>query len=268
MSIKYYHNSKTMFIDYDNLNNCKEEYRKSWMSKQPFKFLVIDNFLLPDKAEELYQAYPKIEEAVWENTTYINQKNKFVKTKFDDAPVLERIFEELNSESFRELLGEITNVDGILGDEELFGAGLHQSIKGAFLDVHVDFNIHPKTGYHRRMNLLIYMNKDWQESYNGYLELWDMSKKKRIEYISPKFNRAVIFETNEVSFHGHPKPLNTPIGISRKSISVYYYTPSRPAAEVVNEHNTIYANTQGMKGVIKNFKSGLKASIERIFNKS
>ncbi|MEO1050650.1 MAG: 2OG-Fe(II) oxygenase [Bacteroidota bacterium] len=256
-----------MLINYKKLQDQKEELNQKWNNQKPFRYLVIDDFLLEEKAEALHDAYPKVEDAAWENTTYINQKNKFVKTNFEDAPVLAEIFDELNGQSFRDILSGITSIDGILADENLFGAGLHQSINGAFLDVHVDFNIHPETNYHRRMNLLIYMNKDWKESYNGYLELWDMSEKKQIENVSPKFNRAVIFETNEISYHGHPKKLNTPKGVTRKSISVYYYTETRPKNEIADSHNTIYANTQGMSGTIKNIKSGVKASIERLLGK-
>jgi Rps23 Pro-64 3,4-dihydroxylase Tpa1-like proline 4-hydroxylase len=253
-----------MFINYNKIRQSVNSLKQIWHDKLPFRYIIIDDFLIAEKAEELFRAYPRIEETAWDHTTYVNQKNKFVKTNFDDAPILQEVFKELRTDSFRELLSQITEIDQLHADEDLFGAGLHQSIKGAFLDVHVDFNIHPKTGFHRRMNLLIYMNKNWEKSYNGYLELWDMEDKKQIEYIEPKFNRAVIFETNEVSFHGHPKPLHTPKGMSRKSISVYYYTKNRPEHEITEDHNTIYVNTQGWKGVIKNLNSALKATLERL----
>jgi hypothetical protein len=84
---------------------------------------------------------------------------------------------------------------------------------------------------------------------------------------APTFNRCVIFETNEISFHGHPKPLKTPEGVTRKSIVAYYYTKTRPADEIANEHNTIYVNTEGILGHIKRFKSGVKAFLERINKK-
>ena len=253
-----------MYIDFKRLEEEINELNVSWNSKKPFKYIVIDDFLNCNEAEKILEAYPAIDESMWNNTTYINQKNKFVKTEFSNIPIINAVFDEFKSKRLMGILERITEVHHILPDDELFGAGLHQSIKGAFLDVHVDFNIHPKTGFHRRMNLLVYLNKDWKTSYNGYLELWDMDKKEQIEYIEPKFNRAVIFETNEVSFHGHPKPLNTPRGISRKSLSVYYYTKTRPENELALEHNTIYANTQGVSGLFKNLKSALRAAGERL----
>jgi len=82
--------------------------------------------------------------------------------------------------------------------------------------------------------------------------------KKITKKITPKFNRLVVFETNEISFHGHPKPLNTPADVSRKSLAIYYYTETRPSTEIADEHNTIYVNTEGAKGSIRRFTSGVK----------
>ena len=117
-----------------------------------------------------------------------------------------------------------------------------------------------------RLNVLIYMNKDWKEAYEGHLELWGLSDKKRtlLAKVAPSFNRCVIFETNEISYHGHPKPLKTPEGINRKSIATSCYTPGRPAGEAVSKHNTLYVNTEGAGGQVKRLQSGIKAFIERI----
>ena len=157
----------------------------------------------------------------------------------------------------------------MIADPELFGGGLHQSIKGAFLNVHIDYNFHPKTKHHRRLNVLIYMNKNWGDEYEGHLELWDINETRQnlLEKISPKFNRCVIFETNDVSFHGHPKPLNIPDGMSRKSLATYYYTKTRPSSEISADHNTIFVNTEGSQGHVKRFKSGIKVFLERINKK-
>ena len=161
----------------------------------------------------------------------------------------------------------ITGIEeSLIADPALSGGGLHQSMNGAFLNVHVDFNIHPKTKLHRRLNILIYMNKDWKDEYEGHLELWEINDehKNLLEKISPKFNRLVLFETNEISFHGHPKPLTIPLDVSRKSLATYYYTKTRPVSEIAGEHNTIYVNTEGVKGSVKRLKSGVRAALERV----
>ncbi|GGK57792.1 2OG-Fe(II) oxygenase [Rufibacter glacialis] len=256
-------------IDFKILEENKDVLYTQWHNPQkPFHYLVYDNFFHIQAAEKILAAYPDVITGNWNGTTYVNQKNKFTMTKFgEDMPLMQQVFAELNGKKFLNFLESVTGVGNLLADEDLFGGGLHQSTNGAFLDVHVDFNIHDKTKYHRRMNAIVYMNKDWKKDYNGYLELWDMQKKKQLEYIEPLFNRLVIFETNEVSFHGHPKPLNTPPHLSRKSMAVYYYTKDRPAHEIAEEHNTIYVNTEGAGGLLKNLKSGLKAAVERTIKK-
>ena len=151
-----------------------------------------------------------------------------------------------------------------MSDPTLQGGGLHQIVSGGFLDVHVDFNRHPRTKLHRRLNLLCYLNKDWKREYEGYLELWDMDRRRCFEMIEPAFNRCVIFETNEISYHGHPKPLRAPQGITRKSLSVYYYTATRDLVDTAEEHNTVYEHTEGIRSYVKTGKSGLAALYERI----
>jgi Rps23 Pro-64 3,4-dihydroxylase Tpa1-like proline 4-hydroxylase len=254
------------YINYSLLENKQEQLRKEWHSAKPFSYIVFEDFFTPEAATVILENYPTIDGQGWDNTTYINQRNKFTMTKFSN-PIIGQTFEELNSAKLLKIIEYITGIDDLVADQKLFGGGLHQSIKGAFLDVHVDFNYHPETKYHRRMNILVYMNKDWKQEYNGFLELWDMEKKKQLAYVAPNFNRCVIFETNEISFHGHPKPLQTPEGISRKSLAAYYYTKERPNAEIAQDHNTIYVNTEGTGGLLKNLQSGAKALIERVKEK-
>lgn len=258
------------FINLEELNRRLPEIKKEYQSKKPFRYVMFENFFPEDIVEQIHKGFPTIETGEWDGTTYIDQKNKFQKTKFESGSVMETVFQELNSKAFLAWLQELTEIeDELLGDDDLFGGGLHQSVNGAFLNVHVDYNIHPKTKFHRRLNVLVYMNKDWKDEYEGHLELWDLTegKKELIGKYAPSFNRCVIFETNEISFHGHPKKLNTPEGLTRKSIATYYYTQSRPAAEMAEEHNTIYVNTEGISGQVKRFNSGVKAFLERINRK-
>lgn len=253
-------------IDYEALEKRSAELKAQWESHRPFRWLMFENFFKPEAAEKILAHYPTIEGGSWDYTTYVNQNNKFTMTKFED-PVMQQVFQEINGQKLLDIVEKITGIEGIEGDDKLFGGGLHQSTNGAFLDVHVDFNYHPETNYHRRMNILVYMNKDWKREYEGYLELWDMAKKEQLGEIAPAFNRCVIFETNEISFHGHPKALNTPEGVSRKSIAAYFYTKDRPEGEIAADHNTIYVNTEGMKGRVKNFRSGVRAFLERVNHK-
>lgn len=254
------------YINFIGLEERLNTIRDDFQSKKPFHYTMFEDFFRPEVSNLIYEGYPSIEDGRWDSTTYVDQKNKFQKVTFEEGSIFKSVFQELNSPDFLKWLSSVTGIHDLLGDDELFGGGLHQSIQGAFLNVHVDYNIHPKTKFHRRLNVLVYMNKNWKEEYEGQLELWDINENEKVllAKISPLFNRCVIFETNEISFHGHPKSLKTPPEVNRKSIATYYYTVSRPADEINSGHNTIYVNTEGLAGQIKRLTSGVKAFLERI----
>jgi hypothetical protein len=133
-------------------------------------------------------------------------------------------FHALNSRPFIEFLENMTGIKGLIPDPYFLGGGFHETRQGGHLDVHADFNLHPKMKIERRINLLIYLNRDWRADYGGSLEIWDAGMKNRVESITPEFNRCVVFSTDATSFHGHPAPVAHPDGISRRSIALYYYT--------------------------------------------
>jgi Rps23 Pro-64 3,4-dihydroxylase Tpa1-like proline 4-hydroxylase len=240
--------------------------RQDFQSKEPFKYLIVDDFLPLEIAEKILSAYPQPEVEGWDSTTYIHQRKKFSKTRDFPEPISE-FFAVVSDKAFLDLISQITGIPNLLHDSELIGGGLHQIIRGGFLDVHVDYNFHPRTKLHRRLNLLLYLNKNWKREYEGCLELWDMDRKQQLANIEPVFNRAVLFETNEVSFHGHPRPLNSPQNVTRKSLAVYYYTKERPANDLAPEHNTIYKQTTGASGYAKTTVSATAAAVERAAQK-
>lgn len=247
----------------ERLRERKAELQRGWSASKPFRYLVVDDFLPPTFAEEILAAYPQPGAGDWDNTTYIHQRNKLTQTSGFAEPIA-RFFALTATPDFRALVSEITGIPKLIDDPELVGGGLHQILCGGFLDVHVDYNFHPKTKLHRRLNLLLYLNKDWRPEFEGYLELWDLESNRQLEHIAPLFNRAVIFETSEVSYHGHPKPVNTPPHITRKSLAIYYYTEEHDAAAVAPEHNTLYKQTTGFQGYVKTLKSATKAAGERL----
>lgn len=249
----------------ESLRGRADDSRREWQSKKPFGYVIIDDFLDKAFAEEILAAYPQPDVEGWDSTTYIHQQKKFTRTSGFPEPI-GRFFSLTASPDFRKLVSLITGVDNIIDDPALVGGGLHQILRGGFLDVHVDYNFHPTTKLHRRLNLLLYLNKDWKPEFEGCLELWDFTDNRRLEHIAPVFNRVVIFETNELSYHGHPQPLNTPQHITRKSLAVYYYTTERDIATTASEHNTIYKQTTGTRGYVKTSIAATKAAVERTTN--
>ena len=212
-------------ISSKNINpNTIDKYFHEFTSNIPFQHLVIDNLLIEESANKILNNNFKLNKH-WINYSFINnyKKSGLVDTKYMDETCNE-LLEELASKEFMNQLSKITGINNILFDPGLDGGGLHQTFNGGSLNVHTDFLAHKfKKKWKRVINLIIFLNKNWHDEYNGQLELWDEKVKNKIKAVSPIFNRCIIFKTDKKSFHGHPIKLNVPQDISRKSLSVYYY---------------------------------------------
>ena len=119
------------------------------------------------------------------------------------------------------------------------GGGYHLIRPGGKLAVHADFN-QSDDGLYRRLNMLVYLNEGWTEEDGGHLELWD--REHSVKRILPIFNRTVVFETSETSFHGHPIPLPGPR--SRRSVAAYYFSKETPG-DFRHPHTTVWLSTSG-----------------------
>ena len=157
---------------------------------------------------------------------YVYNGKKFALTDFESfGHNTKKLISYLNSSDFVNKLEMLTGIKNLISDPSLEGGGIHFSKKDGYLKVHADFESHIiKKTYRRRLNLLIYFNKGWEEHNNGSLELYNSDLSEKITYL-PNFNRAILFKTDSKSWHGHPNklspPENDPI---RKSIALYYYT--------------------------------------------
>ncbi len=210
--------------------------KKSFDTARPYRHLVIDNFLLPQPAEDSYTKFPAYE--------LFNKKyqglNEFKAegSNFQDFdPLFAQLRDEVASKEFCQALSQITGIDDIYSVPDALGAGLHQGGNGSFLDIHIDFNIHVKENIHRRINLLVFFNKDWKDEYLGATELWNADMSICEGKVMPYLNRCLIFETNEISYHGYDK-IKVPEGVTRKSFYTYFYTDLR--ADAVKYHDTVF----------------------------
>jgi Rps23 Pro-64 3,4-dihydroxylase Tpa1-like proline 4-hydroxylase len=156
----------------------------------------------------------------------------------NDLPIISALIDYLNSPVVLKYLEELTGIKNLIGDELLMGGGLHKTTSGGKLAIHKDYNVHPVKKIYRRLNLLIYLNKEWKTEWEGYLQLWDKDMNNLEVNVEPIFNRAVIFTISDNSLHGHPIPINTPEGVSRNSIALYYFTEENPEKD--NEHSVIF----------------------------
>lgn len=219
-----------------------EKFKQEVQQAESFPHFCLDNFLKAAFAEEVYSAFPSYSDAqkVGREFKAVNEKKKVQITDSSlFPPAIKRLNDLLADEQFVAILREVFDMPSLEADPELVGGGIHQTDTGGRLDVHVDFNFVEGHQLHRRLNLLIYFNKDWKERYGGYLDLWDKDVKNRIGYFEPRFNRLCGFETNNISFHG-VTPLNCPKGVVRKSFATYYYTKESPEGWDGRKHSTIF----------------------------
>ncbi|WP_202803353.1 2OG-Fe(II) oxygenase [Pedobacter arcticus] len=155
----------------------------------------------------------------------------------------------------------------MISDPYFFGGGQHEIKKGGLLKVHADFNKHPQLKLDRRINVLVYLNKDWKEEYGGNFELWGKNMEQCVKKILPVFNRMAIFSTTDFSYHGHPDALNCPEDRSRKSLALYYYSNGRPASEInidQEKHNTLFKERKNNSEDLIAFKPSLKEKVKAI----
>jgi Rps23 Pro-64 3,4-dihydroxylase Tpa1-like proline 4-hydroxylase len=181
-----------------------EQNAEKYRTAHPFPHIYFDDFLPEAAAEAALRDYPQPQEVPW--TTFDNPLEK--KLAFDAVeklPASDRdVLYFLNSRPMLDFLEILTGIKGVIPDPYFQGGGLHQIVPGGKLGVHADFNKHPKLNLDRRINVLIYLNKDWKEEYGGHFELWNSEMTQAEQKILPIFNRCAIFNTTSWSFHGPP----------------------------------------------------------------
>ena len=222
---------KQVLFDYDRWSEQLPGLAERYRSNQPFAHVHLENFLDPDTALGLMEDFPEATSNAWIQYKHHNE-NKMGLPKRELFPQrIGRAVDELNSPEFVSWLGELTGIEGLMADETLEGGGLHQSSQGGFLNVHADFTMHHHhKNWRRRINLIVYLNEGWKPEWGGDIELWDRNVTRCVARVAPLLNHALIFNTDESSYHGFPDPLSCPQGASRKSLALYYYTVEGHAA--------------------------------------
>jgi hypothetical protein len=218
----------------------------AFSQRNPFRHVVIENFFTPAYCAQLLDQFPPFERGNARNEAGELANKSTIEKIRGLGPAFAALDDLVQSRDFLELIGRITGIDDLLYDPWYFGGGTHESRNGQDLDVHVDFNRHPLEGWHRRLNLIVYLNHEWEIDWGGALELHSdpRAADDRITSIAPLFNRAVIFETTECSWHAFPR-IDLPADkrdLTRKSIALYFYTKDRPADELAPTHSTIYVD--------------------------
>ncbi len=214
---------ETLFLSTDAAKAAAKPYGADYRVAGPYPHGCIDGFLDPailDRVREDLKLLPEVE-------TSFDRPQERLKFSFqpERLPTYTRnLFYTLNSKPFVMFLEELTGIDGLIPDPYFAGGGIHMVANGGHLDIHADFDHHGKLNLERRLNVLIYLNKDWKEEYGGTFEIWDREMKAKVRGFVPEFNRMVCFSTGSDTWHGNPTPVNHPDGTPRLSLALYYYT--------------------------------------------
>lgn len=234
--------SESLLTDTESAKSIGASYAEEYQSGQPYNHICIDNFLpeqiLEGIREDLKQL-PEAEDSY--NRAQENLKFSYIPERLPDFS--KNLFYALNSRPFILFLEEMTGIKGLIPDPYFMGAGIHKTLNGGHLDIHADFNLHKKMNVERRLNVLIYLNKNWQEDWGGSFEIWDKQMTKKEASFVPLYNRMVCFSTGSDTFHGNPEPVNHPAGEPRQSIALYYYTATWDASR--KSHTTIFKPRPG-----------------------
>jgi hypothetical protein len=220
-------------------------YREAFQAAKPFKHVGIDAFFNEAEAEAALREFPPFDREYARNEFGEYGGKAVVSNIRAISPFYTRLYDYFLSREFLTAMSAITGIDNLHGDPTLYGGGTHENLDGQTLDVHVDYNFQIEGGFHRRANLLLYLNKEWDPAWGGAIELHSNPRRPEIdefEQFNVIFNRAVIFETNEYSWHGF-RTIHLPEdyrNISRKCLSIYLYTRDRPAEEIAGPHGTFY----------------------------
>lgn len=200
---------------------------------EPFPHAVIDGIWNGEILDSILSEWPSRDDAAWITYNGAEEVGKHCMSTPNHWGYFTRelFYSTLLAPEFAGELEQKIGIGPLTPDT--IGGGLHMTTEGGRLQSHVDFNLHPQNpGLRRRINFLIFLNKDWDDDNGGVLYLG----KNREVAVSPQFNRTVIFECSDLSWHGHPDPI---VGDhARKSLACYYYTPAdgteRPHSTVWN----------------------------------
>jgi hypothetical protein len=221
------------------------DIQHAFQEARPFRHVMIDGFLERSVCENLLRDFPSFDRKKAVNELGEIGRKAVFESVASVSPFYRDFYRYINSKPFLDAVSELTGIPDLIADETLFGGGTHENLDGQALDVHIDFNIDERRMLHRRLNLLVYLNPEWEVEWGGSIELHSDPKRPEVNEVAkflPLFNRAVIFETNEYSWHGF-ETVSLPAGkkhLSRKSFSIYLYTKDRPKEEVVAPHGTFY----------------------------
>lgn len=215
------------------------EHAAAYRTADPFPHVVLDDLFDAGLLQQILLEFDAMDRGTWHSSDKALERKWATEDIQHFGPTTRAFINQLNGGLFLNFLERLTGIQGLIADPHLRGGGLHEIRREGALGVHADFNLYPRLNVWRRLNLLLYLNQNWDPAWGGELELWDRTGTRKVKSIAPIFNRVVIFDTSNCSYHGHPHPLLCPPDRARKSIALYYYTAEKPTGEI-DPHTTIF----------------------------
>lgn len=207
-----------------HLQEQAEALSQAYNQAKPYPHVVLDNLFPPEILDRLVADFPKSKERdwlVWDTEHELKTTSKGI----DGLSTFTQMFcLWLNSREVVKTIESIVGIDELVGDPLFHGAGLHEMYRDGWLGMHADYTRHFTLPLMRRINVLIYLNRDWDESWGGELALQNPNDDSSMVSYPPHFNRTIIFPTTSKTFHGVPNLLSCPLNRSRQLLSIYYWT--------------------------------------------
>lgn len=228
------------FLPLERMNELAVSANTEYRNAKPYPHVVFDNFFDPEILDQVLGEFPAPSAIRWQQFDNAHEIKLASAAETSFGPATRLLMYHLNSITFLEFLSKVTGIENLIPDPTFQGGGLHQIVRGGKLGLHADFNNHSRYNLDRRLNLLVYLNKNWREDYGGHLQLWDRDMRNCEAKVLPVFNRVMVFGTTDYTFHGHPDPLQCPEGMTRKSLALYYFSNGRPSEELSGEHSTLF----------------------------
>jgi hypothetical protein len=238
-------------VDLARLRSDLDVSAKEYAAADPFPHIVIDDVLWPEAFHAAVAGFPGIEDEFWKGYLHVNETkycNVHPET-WDDS--LRNVAREFTSPEFVAYLEELTGIEGLIPDWSMDGGGLHQTMRGGHLNIHADFTTHHvHEHWARRVNILLYLNEEWQDDWGGQLELWDKDMTSCQDRVTPQGNRMLVFSTSFDSFHGHPDGLTCPPEEARRSMALYYFTEEDAPVRRATHYRARPEESRGRRALI------------------
>ena len=228
------------FLPLSRMKELAASAHSTYITAVPFPHVVLDDFFDPGLIDLVLSEFPQAGAIPWQQFDNEREIKLASAAESSFGPVTRLFLYHLNSITFLEFLSAVTGIPNLISDPRFDGGGLHQIVRGGKLGIHADFNRHRAYNLDRRLNLLLYLNKDWREEWGGHLQLWNRDMTRCEAKVLPIFNRMMIFGTTDFTYHGHPDPLQCPDHMTRKSLALYYFSNGRPAEEISGDHSTLF----------------------------